>query len=297
MLSPEIRKDPELLKLSRDIRLFFSYLLMSADDAGNFDGDELKVKMETFPGDGDVTVEIVQNWLLELTKGNRKRGFVIPYCGDKDDGDRIYYHVRQFQKHQPIPHPTAPSYPLFPGQSYTYHKRDKGGKWENHTVTRPNCTRKCTKTVHVQYKICTWSLTPERKLREVKVREKDLNLQQPADNPDAPPPSKQKFLDFVMLTEKEHAKLIERFGEAGTVAMIDRLNNGIGSKGYKYKSHYHTILSWAAKDGPSQPPSEQPPPKSKNLCVEEGCVNIGIIGQGGRMYCRKHNPESMEVGT
>ncbi len=65
---------------------------------------------------------------------------------------------------------------------------------------------------------------------------------------DVSAPTKQKFLDFVMLTGEEHAKLIEKFGESETVLRIERLNSGIGSKGYKYKSHYHTILSWAQKD-------------------------------------------------
>lgn len=52
------------------------------------------------------------------------------------------------------------------------------------------------------------------------------------------------FLSTVYLTKEEHTKLIERFGEEGTKQRIYDLNNGIMSKGYKYKSHYHTILSW-----------------------------------------------------
>ena len=51
-------------------------------------------------------------------------------------------------------------------------------------------------------------------------------------------------LSCVYLTTEEHKKLIERFGEDGTKQRIFDLNNGIMSKGYKYKSHYHTILSW-----------------------------------------------------
>jgi len=30
--------------------------------------------------------------------------------------------------------------------------------------------------------------------------------------------------------------------------MITKLNNYIGSKGKKYKSHYHTILNWSRRD-------------------------------------------------
>lgn len=56
------------------------------------------------------------------------------------------------------------------------------------------------------------------------------------------------YSEFVQLTKQEHSKLIERFGEEITGAYIQRLNNYIGSKGKRYKSHYHTILTWADKD-------------------------------------------------
>jgi hypothetical protein len=56
-------------------------------------------------------------------------------------------------------------------------------------------------------------------------------------------------LEFVKLKPEEHEKLKQRYGEDMTKTMIERLNNYIGSKGVKYKSHYHTILNWANKDG------------------------------------------------
>ena len=56
--------------------------------------------------------------------------------------------------------------------------------------------------------------------------------------------TKTKYLDFVYLTQEEHKELIDRLGEDKTNDMIEKLNNYIGSKGKKYKSHYHTILNW-----------------------------------------------------
>lgn len=55
---------------------------------------------------------------------------------------------------------------------------------------------------------------------------------------------KNTYGDFVLLTDDEYEKLIKRFGEQGAQDRIETLNNGIGSKGYKYKSHYHAILTW-----------------------------------------------------
>ena len=102
---------------------------------------------------------------------------------------------------------------------------------------------------------------------------------------------KKKFLDFVYLTEEEHRKLIERFGEAEVQAKIEGLNTGIGSKGYKYKSHYFTILNWSRKDPkPITPPA---PAKSKALCAYEGCTRLGIVGQGRRFFCHEHDPDKL----
>jgi hypothetical protein len=64
---------------------------------------------------------------------------------------------------------------------------------------------------------------------------------------------KKVYGEFVRLTEEEHQKLLERLGQALTADYIERLNNYIGSKGKKYKSHYHTILSWVRKDEAQKP--------------------------------------------
>jgi hypothetical protein len=63
--------------------------------------------------------------------------------------------------------------------------------------------------------------------------------------------------DFVRLTLSQHEKLIEKYGEEEAAAKIERLDNYIGSKGTKYKSHYHTILNWSAKDEPKEEPARK----------------------------------------
>ncbi|MGR3220921.1 MAG: replication protein [Candidatus Anammoxibacter sp.] len=64
---------------------------------------------------------------------------------------------------------------------------------------------------------------------------------------------KVKFLDFIYLSEDEHRKLVEKFGEDGTAKYIEKINSyahQIGSKKFKtkYDSHYHTILNWNRSD-------------------------------------------------
>jgi phage replication O-like protein O len=53
----------------------------------------------------------------------------------------------------------------------------------------------------------------------------------------------------VKLTPIELEKLYNGFGEDEAKERIENLSEGIASKGYRYKSHYATILSWARKEG------------------------------------------------
>lgn len=63
---------------------------------------------------------------------------------------------------------------------------------------------------------------------------------------------KRVFGEFVRLTDDEHAKLIERFGDQGAGDRIEALDHYLGSKGRHYKSHYHTILAWERRNGERQ---------------------------------------------
>ena len=67
--------------------------------------------------------------------------------------------------------------------------------------------------------------------------------------------SKEVYGEFqnVLLTSEEYGKLISKFGEPLTKEKIERLSVAIASKGYKYSSHYATILSWDRKDSKDQP--------------------------------------------
>ena len=61
-------------------------------------------------------------------------------------------------------------------------------------------------------------------------------------------PVKKKYLDFVLLTEEEYNKLIDKYWKWIIERKIEDLNNYIWSKGKKYKSHYYTILERLRKE-------------------------------------------------
>jgi hypothetical protein len=61
--------------------------------------------------------------------------------------------------------------------------------------------------------------------------------------------SKDKYKDGVYLFPEEYQKLVKQFGEDLANKKIEALDDYIGSKGDKYKSHYKTILVWHKRDG------------------------------------------------
>ncbi len=56
--------------------------------------------------------------------------------------------------------------------------------------------------------------------------------------------SKIKYGEYVSMTEDEYKSLVERVGQKGADACIEKLNNYKGSSGKKYTSDYRAILNW-----------------------------------------------------
>jgi hypothetical protein len=57
---------------------------------------------------------------------------------------------------------------------------------------------------------------------------------------------KKEYGEFsnVLLSDEELEKLEEKFGKAEAKERIENLSTALASKGYEYKSHYATILTW-----------------------------------------------------
>lgn len=59
---------------------------------------------------------------------------------------------------------------------------------------------------------------------------------------------KEKYKDFVFLSPSEFQTLKELLWKWNLENYIENLNNYLGQKWKKYKSHYHTIRNWRNKD-------------------------------------------------
>ncbi len=80
---------------------------------------------------------------------------------------------------------------------------------------------------------------------------------------------KNKYGDFVLLTEDEYKKLVSLFGLPFTIKAIEVLDNYIGSKGDKYKSHYYTIRGWV-KDAVQRDYHMRPQPEATTTNTAAG---------------------------
>jgi hypothetical protein len=69
---------------------------------------------------------------------------------------------------------------------------------------------------------------------------------------------KYKYASSVSLSETQYAALMERYGEEKVVEMIELLNNYKEAHGKKYKSDYHAILQWVAKEVTGNKKNAQP---------------------------------------
>lgn len=61
-------------------------------------------------------------------------------------------------------------------------------------------------------------------------------------------PPKIKYAEFVSMTEAEHQRLVDKYGEQKTAMFIEKLDNAKGAKGYTYKSDYRAILNWVVEE-------------------------------------------------
>jgi hypothetical protein len=124
-IHPTTPTDPEFAANTVEGRLLALYSLTIADDAGNLERNPLGLKMALFPADEWATVNRITE-LVDTLIGGR---FYEPYESER----KQYLHIRNFAKYQKPDHPTAPRYPLFPGQEFTYHVR-QGNTWVPKTV-------------------------------------------------------------------------------------------------------------------------------------------------------------------
>jgi len=110
MIKPEFWLDEGLAQLPHSARLLYIGLWNFADDNGNIEAGERRIKAQVFPYE-DTPLADVQEALRALAGG----GWLQPYTVDGHD----FYHIPNFPKHQVINHPSKFGCPLPPQPSGT----------------------------------------------------------------------------------------------------------------------------------------------------------------------------------
>lgn len=115
--------DTELIKeLPIEGRLFYLGLIQLADDSGCLENDPMAFKILLFPGDPDIT----ENLLSDFCKKLVRMGKLTPYLSVNKE----CFYLKNFHKHQTLKNPTPPEVPLPPWVEWEpYKSNQRTGKY------------------------------------------------------------------------------------------------------------------------------------------------------------------------
>lgn len=134
--------------------------------------------------------------------------------------------------------------------------------------------------------ICTFKDKNKDKDKD-KVKDKDK------DSHESPKDEKRSFDEdgLVLLTQEDHKRLIVKLGERKTADYIKKLSHYIGSKGKQYKSHYHTILSWANNEPEAVKKNEKKKEQRCHVCSVPGQKDVMIPDAEFTQHLADHKRE------
>ena len=215
IIKPGYFKNEILAEQPEAARLLFAGLWMLADRDGRLEDRPKRIKAELFPyKDYDC-----DSLLLSL----HNAGFILRYGSETDEMER-YIEIPNFNEHQSI-HKNEKSFNLPPSSNYPTSAVITGRSAE---ITDS----------YTSYSTSTSNYTSTS------------GGQESSNYSTKGKPKKEKFLEFVFLTDDEVEKLKGILGGEVMREYIERLNNYIGSKGKQYRSHYYVIRAWARRDYP-----------------------------------------------
>jgi hypothetical protein len=201
--------------LSPEEEVFFYRLLVVCDDFGRMDARPAILRAKCYPLIIDkITENDISKWLNSLVNAELIYLYVV-------DG-KTYLQVTTWDKYQ--------------------QKRAKNSKYPSPDDGMIAYDIICNQT-QSDDSICPRETRNEK--REYENTRSELSS--PTANDDPPSkskPNKNKYAEFVSMTEDEYQKLVTAYGEVKTRRMIEILDNYKGANGKKYKSDYRAILNW-----------------------------------------------------
>lgn len=203
----------QLNSLPVEARYLYVGMVVLADDDGRLNADPRYLKGQIFSYDDHIDAKYVQALLNDLHRTQLVELYTV---------DGVTY----------AQHPKWSEYQKIRKDMYVPSKIPS----IKATNAEPlqTCNEPVTKAVHKLSKV---------KLNKVKSSKENT----PPRELEVP---KKEYGEFknVLLTEQEHAKLIEKNGQQVTDEYIESLSNYMASKKTKYTSHYATLNMWISRD-------------------------------------------------
>ncbi len=209
MVAKQIVDSDTFLDMPQSSQNLYFHLIIRADDEG-FINSPLKIMRMIGANKNDMEILLAKRYLLKFDSGV----IVVKHW-------KLHNSIRKDRLKETI----------YLEEKSQLMEKENG----SYTDRQPNDNQMTTKSPHRLVEI---SLDKSRLEECIPVDEK----------PTKQKPKKKKYLEFVLLSDEEFNKLVDKFGESGAKHRIKDMDDGIAIKGYKYKSHYRAILKWAEKD-------------------------------------------------
>lgn len=207
---------------------FFYRLLVNCDDFGRMDARTQILRAKCFPLKVDsIKPESIEKWLMALAREE----LVTLY---EFEGKR-YLQFNTWDKHQQV-RATKSKYPAPDDDGVNLISFDINGNQEISNVP------------------------------VIDIRNRNRNTLIEAQLAQKPKPKSEKvqYAEFVHMKESDYQKLIDRFGEAAVIRMIETLDNYKGANGKKYKDDYRAILNWVVERVSKEAPQLIPASPNKD---------------------------------
>jgi len=210
MFTKKITDSDDFISLSSSAQALYFHLNMAADDDG-FNNQIQNAMFKSHSTADDFNVLLAKKFIIRFESGV----IVIRHW-------RMHNYIQNDRKSDTEYSEELSQLVLLKNKSY-----DIGT--ENVSETDPKCIQNVSK------------MYPQVRIGKDRIDKDSIGY-----NPPLPPKEKICFsgCDYVTMTNTEHQKLLEEFGEDATNEMIEILNNYKGSSGKKYKSDYMAIRSW-----------------------------------------------------
>jgi hypothetical protein len=221
-------------QLSPEEERLFYRLIINCEDFGRMPAKAEIVKSKCFPLKVDkISTQDIEKWIMGLVDA----GLIVLY----EHNGKTYLQFITWDDHQQ----RRADKPKYPGPD------DDGSILISSDI---NCNQGNTDSLGDPY-ISKDRNTKDRNTKDRNTKDRNTNTSD----------SKNKYAEFVRLTEEEYQKLVDKFGENLARDKIEDLNLWKGSKGKKTASDYLTILNWDRKEqkqvknnGNSRPNTNQP---------------------------------------